>query len=126
MIEDISEEVALSDELNKEIEKEVNRLKKEGNKRVFPIVVEGDEDDEKDIFVAYFKRPSAMDLSKFQTMSPKNPQQALRQLAKDSFIGGDKILIDDDDLFAYGLQGQIMEICSFRKSRIVNLSKPGK
>jgi len=125
--EDQEQELLISASLQKDIKAKVEELQKVKKvKKVFPIAVEGDEDDEKDLYVAYFKEPTFADFSKFTAMGKSNETQALRQLGRDCLLDGDKELLDDDSLFLFGLMPQLSSIVRFRRSRIVNLSKAGK
>lgn len=120
-------ELELDSKKEKEIAKRGDELKKEKKlKKVFPLAVEGDEVDEKDLYVIFLSEPDFKTFSKFQSMGKQNEAQALRQLARDCYLDGDKELIDDDSLFLFGLMPQLMSIIHFRRSRIVNLSKAGK
>ena len=58
--------------------------------------------------------------SKFMAASKKDEVQAMRTLAKDCFLDGDKELIDNESLFLFGLMGQLSEVISTRQSTIVN------
>ena len=53
--------------------------------------------------------------------SKKDEVTAMRTLAKDCFLDGDRELIDDESLFLFGLMGQLSEIISTRQSILVNL-----
>lgn len=109
------------------IEKKVADLKANNPKaKIIPLLVEGDSDDEKDIYVGYFSQPSFINFSKYLTLSQKDQASAMRQLAKDCFVDGDRELIDDDSLFLFGLMGQLQHIIKMRGGRVINLSKPGK
>ncbi len=127
---EIIEEVenALDPKMQKAIEAKVAELKAENpKKRIYPLLVEGVEGDEKDVYVGYFEQPSLPNFSKYLTISQKQDQAvAMRQLAKDCFLAGDRELIDDDSLFLFGLMGQLQHIIKMRGGRLVNLSKPGK
>jgi len=102
--------------------KEAKKLKK-----ICPMVVFGDESaGEKPMYVAYMTEPSFPQFSKFMTASKKDEVQAMRTLAKDCFVEGDRELVDDDSLFLFGLMGQMTEIITTRQSMLVNLSMPGK
>lgn len=108
------------------IEKKVADLKANNPKaKIFPLFVEGD-GDEKDYYVGYFVQPSFINFSKYLTLSQKDQASAMRQLARDCFVDGDRELIDDDSLFLFGLMGQLQHIIKMRGGRLVNLSKPGK
>ena len=52
--------------------------------------------------------------------SKKDEVTAMRTLAKDCFLDGDKELIDTDSLFLFGLMGQLAEIIQTRQSTLVN------
>lgn len=125
-----NEEMLLTDEqIQSEIEKKVKELKAADAKlkKVFPIVVDGDTDDgEKPYYVGYFKKPAFPAFSKYLSLSQKDQAGAMRELAKDCFLDGDKELIKDDDLFIYGLMPHLAQLIEIRKGRLVNLSKAGK
>ena len=118
----------VSEELKKSIEKKVAELKESKKaKRIFPIVVEGDEADEKPIYVGYFKQPDFLTFSKYLTISQKqDPSVSLRQLAKDCFLDGDRELVDDDSLFIYGTMPYVSALTQTRRGGLVNFSKSGK
>jgi len=126
-IAEMTDEV--SPELMAVIEKKVKELKaqKPELKRIFPIVVDGNPDfGEKEMYVGYFQQPSFKTFSKYLTTSQSNQAVAMRVLAKDCFIDGDKELVDDNSLFLFGLIGQLSKIIEMRHGRLVNLSKHGK
>lgn len=111
------------------INKKVKELKAANpdKKMIFPIVVDGNvEFDEKEHYVGYFCQPSFKTFSKYLTAAQNNQAVAMRVLAKDCFLDGDRELVDDDSLFLFGLMGQLSKIIEMRSGRLVNLSKPGK
>lgn len=116
------------DKLQVEVDKMVNELHEADPKlkKVFPIVVEGEEYDEKPYYIAYFKQPSFVSFSKFMTFSQKDQVVALKELAKECFLDGDKDLINDESLFMFGLMPHLSQLIEVRKGKIVNLSKAGK
>ena len=132
--EEVSEELEedtdeLGVELRTVIEKKVAEIKvaNPNKKAIFPIVVDGNVDfGEKEHYVGYFCQPSFKTFSKYLTASQNNQAVAMRVLAKDCFLDGDKDLVDDDSLFLFGLMGQLSKIIEMRHGRLVNLSKPGK
>lgn len=66
-------------------------------RKVFPMVVFGDETSgEKEFYVAYMDEPSFPQFSKFLAASKKDEATAMKTLAKDCFLEGDKELIDND------------------------------
>ena len=121
------EEGKLVAELQKTVDAKAAKLKAENGIRViYPLVVEGQEYDEKDVYIGYFQQPNFKVFSKYLTASQSNNALAMRNLAKDCFVDGDKELIDDDSLFLFGLMGQLSQIIEMRNGTLVNLSNPGK
>lgn len=118
----------LTPERIKEVENKMAELKAANpKKRIFPLAVEGDPDfDEKYVYIGYFKQPSFVEFSKYLAASQKDQAVAMRTLARDCFLDGDRALIDDDSLFLFGLMGQLSEIIKMRQGKLVNLSKAGK
>lgn len=118
----------LTHEIEEQIANKVNELKASNPKdRIFPLAVEGDQDyGEKPVYVGYFKQPSFKVFSKYLAASQKDQVVAMRTLAYDCFLDGDKELIDNDSLFMFGLMGQLGEIIKIRQGKLVNLSKTGK
>jgi hypothetical protein len=91
-------------------------------RKVFPMVVFGDEaSGEKEFYVVYLSEPSFPQFSKFMAASKKDEVTAMRTLAKDCFLDGDKELVDNDSLFLFGLMSQLSEVVSTRQSALVNL-----
>lgn len=112
-----------------EISKKVAELKKnnEGVSAIFPIVVEGRPDfEEKPHYIGYFCQPSFKTFSKYLVASQQNQAGAMRTLARDCFLDGDKELVDNDSLFLFGLMGQLSKIIEMRNGALINLSKTGK
>lgn len=119
----------LEPDLLASIEKKAKELKEKNpdKKIIFPIVVDGNvEFGEKEHYVGYFCQPSFKTFSKYLTAAQNNQAVAMRVLAKDCFVDGDRDLVDDDSLFLFGLMGQLSKIIEMRHGRLVNLSKPGK
>ena len=117
------------EKLQKEIVAKVKELREADPKlkRVFPIMVIGDEEfGEKPYYVAYFKQPPFTAFSTNLSLSQKDQAGAMRQLAKDCFVDGDKELVKDDSLFIYGTMPQLGRIIELRQSKLVNLSTAGK
>jgi len=124
-----NEEMLLSEKIQAEVDKKVKELKDADAKlkKVFPILVEGNEDDgEKPYYIGYFKQPSFPSFSKYLSLSQKDQAGAMRELAKDCFIDGDKELIKEDSLFIFGLMPHLAQLIEIRQGRLVNLSKAGK
>jgi hypothetical protein len=124
--EDFQHEV--SADLEKEIAKKVASLKEKDPKlrHIFPIVVFGNDGDDKEQYIGYFRQPTFNVFSKYLSASQANNAVAMRTLAKDCFLAGDDELINDDSLFLFGLMGQLSKMIEMRQGVLVNLSKPGK
>ena len=75
---------------------------------------------EKEIYVAYMSEPSFPQFSNSWPL-PKGEVIAMRTLARDCFVDGDKELVDDESLFLFGLMGQLSELITTRQSVLVNL-----
>lgn len=116
------EEKTLSLEQETKIKEQANKLKSENKlRKVFPIVVWGDKKSgEKEIYVAYMKEPTFPVFSKFMAASKRDEVSAMRTLAKDCFLSGDKELVDNESLFLFGMMGQLSEIITTRQSALVN------
>lgn len=124
---ELQEVEALDPKVQAAIDKKVAELKVNNPKaRIIPLMVEGEGIDDKDIYIGYFAQPSFINFSKYLTLSQKDQALAMRQLAKDCFLDGDRELIDDDSLFLFGLMGQLQHLIKMRGGRVINLSKPGK
>ena len=121
-------QVEIAPEVQKEIESKVAEFKKADSKLrvVYPICVEGGAYDEKALYIGYFRQPTFQAFSKYIAAAQTNQAVAMRNLAKDCFLGGDIELVEDDSLFLFGLMGQLSKIIEMRHGKLVNLSKPGK
>ena len=121
-----SKELTLAQEetIKKTLE-EIRKQDPKKNKRVYPIVV-GDEYDDKDVYIAYFREPDFIAFSKFVQLQKKDEIAAVRSLAHDTFIQGDKELVDDDSLFLYGLSTKLVNIIGSRQAKVANFSIAGK
>ena len=110
----------VSDEVSQHIAEKIKELKAQHNvKKVFVIVVEGDEDDEKPLYIAYFRRPNLMQFSVYMNFVQKDLVQANKQLASNIFLDGDRELVDDEDLFLYGTMQQLSGIINSRNADMV-------
>lgn len=118
----VMEEKALTLKQESEIRERAAALKAEKKlRKVYPMVVFGDTDcGEKEIYVAYMAEPTFPQFSKFMAASKKDEVTAMRTLAKDCFIEGDRDLVDNDSLFLFGLMGQLAEIIQTRQTALVN------
>lgn len=117
------EDKSLTLELESQIKEKAGKLKTEKRlRKIYPLVVFGDvSSGEKEIYVAYMAEPTFPQFSKFMAASKKDEVMAMKTLAKDCFVDGDKELVDDESLFLFGLMGQLSEIIATRQSTLVNL-----
>lgn len=117
------ENKTLSLKQEEEVKKKAIQLKTERKiKKIFPMIVFGDTNcGEKEFYIAFLSEPTFPQFSKFMTASKRDEVSAMRTLAKDCYVDGDKELIDDDSLFLFGLMGQLSEIITTRQSTLVGL-----
>ncbi len=117
------EEKMLTLEQEKKIKETALKLKQEKKlRKIYPMVVFGEENcEEKEFYVAYLAEPTFPQFSKFMAASKKDEVMAMRTLAKDCFIDGDRDLVDNESLFLFGLMGQLSELITTRQSTLVNL-----
>lgn len=117
------EEKTLSLQMEAEIKEKAQELKAEKKlRKVYPIVVWGETScGEKEVYVAYLSEPTFPQFSKFMVASKKDEVMAMRTLAKDCFIDGDKELVDNESLFLFGLMAQLSEIITTRQTVLVGL-----
>lgn len=117
------EEKSLTLAQEAEIREKALALKAEKKlRKIHPMVVFGETSEgEKELYIAYMSEPTFPQFSKFMAASKKDEVMAMKILAKDCFIDGDKELVDNDSLFLFGLMGQLSEIITTRQSTLVNL-----
>ena len=119
--------VEISVEVREQITKKIEELRTQtGNKRIQAIVVAGDEYDEKPLYVGYFKRPNTMQFSLWMNQAQKDPVVANKTLAQDTFVSGDKELVDNEDLFLYGTMSKVAQLIESRNADLVKLSSAAK
>ncbi len=110
----------ITPEISQSIDEKVNELKEKFNvKKVFVVVVKGDEDDEKPLYIGYFRRPNLMQFSVYMNFVQKDLIQANKQLATNTFLAGDREMVDDDDLFLYGTMQQLNHLIDSRNADMV-------
>lgn len=107
--------------MRQQIAAKKEELSKMHKKRVFVIAVKGWESDEKPLYIAYLAQPNLMQFSQYMSFIQKDVVQANQMLARNVFIDGDKELIDNEDLFLYGLMPQLSKIVDSRDGELVNL-----
>ncbi len=96
-------------------------LQKLHKRRVFVVAVKGWDSDEKPLYIAYLVQPNLMQFSQYMSFIQKDVVQANQMLARNVFVDGDKELIDNEDLFLYGLMPQLSKIVDSRDGELVNL-----
>lgn len=113
-------EKELDKKIIEEIKSKIASLKADKPKRkIFPLVVFGEDGDDKEVYVGYFARPNMMTFDKFLTMSKSQGEvKSMNVLANDCFIDGDRELIDNEDLFIYGLMPQLSTILNSRTGQL--------
>lgn len=120
VVETAIEGTKLTEEMQASIKEKIKTLKDEKKiKRIFAIVVEGDDEDDKPIYVGYFRNPNIMHFSAYMSFVTKDAVQAALNLAKSTFIDGDRELIDDDDIFLRGTFDRFSAIMERRNSSLV-------
>ena len=116
------EEKMLTMKQESEIKEKAQKIKEEKKlRKIYPMVVFGEACDEKEVYVAYMSEPTFPQFSKFMAASKKDEVMAMRTLARDCFIDGDRELVDNDSMFLFGLMGQLSELITTRQSTLVNL-----
>lgn len=88
-------------------------------RKIFIIVVEGEEGDDKPLYIAYFRRPSLIHFSQYMNFVQKDVVQANKMLATNVFLAGDRELVDDDELFLYGSMQQLTALIESRNAEMV-------
>lgn len=107
-------------EIREEIVKKAEALKAEHKlRKIFIVIVEGEEGDEKPLYIGYLRRPSLMHFSQYMNFVQKDVVQANKMLATNVFLAGDRELVDDDELFLYGTMGQLSQIIDSRNADMV-------
>lgn len=108
-------------DVREEIIKKAQELKQQFKlRKIFIAVIEGDEGlDDKPFYIAYLRRPSLMHFSQYMNFAQKDVVQANQMLAKNVFLAGDRELVDDEDLFLYGLMSQLNHIIDSRNADLV-------
>ncbi len=78
-------------------QEELDRLKaKYGD--IYEISVPLD-DEEKELVVAYFRKPDRTTLGAALSQEERNPMKGKEILLRSTFVAGDKRILEDDDLF---------------------------
>ncbi|WP_373123661.1 hypothetical protein [Bacteroides caccae] len=107
-------------EVREEIVKKAEELKAQHKlRKIFIIVVEGEEGDDKPLYIAYLRRPNLIHFSQYMNFVQKDLVQASKMLATNVFLAGDRELIDDDELFLYGTMQQLSHLTDSRNADMV-------
>jgi hypothetical protein len=107
-------------EVRQEIVKKAEELKAQHKlRKIFIIVVEGEEGDDKPLYIAYLRRPSLIHFSQYMNFVQKDLVQASKMLATNVFLAGDRELVDDDELFLYGTMQQLNHLIDSRNADMV-------
>lgn len=113
-------------EIREGIEKKVAAIREQTKeKRIFPIVIKGDDYDDKPWYIGYFKRPGIGAYSMFMNKVQSDSIQASQMLAQNCFIDGDKEMLDGD-LFIFGTMNQLTMLVENRHAVLVKVSSAGK
>lgn len=119
---ELTANISIPVEIREEINKKAEELKaKNGLRKVYVVVVEGDKSDSKPLYIAYLRRPNLMHFSQYMNFVQKDLVQANKMLAQNIFLAGDKELIDDDELFLYGTMQQLTGIIDSRNADLVKV-----
>lgn len=117
---ELTNNVAVPLSIREEIAKKAEELKAQHKlRKIFVVVVQGEEDDAKPFYIGYFRRPGLMHFSQYMSFIQKDIVQANKMLASNTFIAGDRELVDDEDLFLYGAMQQISNLIDSRSADLV-------
>lgn len=109
-------------EVREEIIKKAQALKEENKlRKIFVVIVAGEEGDSKPLYIAYMRRANLVHFSQYMNFVQKDYVQASKMLAQNIFLAGDKELIDDDELFLYGTMQQLNGIIDTRNADLVKV-----
>ena len=108
-------------EMRQKMAAKKEELERQHKKRVYVVAVKGWENDEKPYYIAYLAQPNLMQFSQYMSFIQKDVVQANQMLARNVFLDGDKELVDNEDLFLYGLMPQLSKIVDSRDGELVNL-----
>lgn len=112
--------IEIPDEIREEIVNKAQALKAEHKlRKIFIVLVEGEEGDEKPFYIAYLRRPSLPHFSQYMSFAQKDVIQANKMLALNVFVAGDRELVDDDELFLYGTMSQLNQLIESRNAEMV-------
>jgi len=87
---------------------------KHGVKTVFEISVQ---DEEENTVTAYFKKPGRQVLSLSLSIQDRDPLKAKEIILRNGYLGGDKRIMDDDELFISACT-VVDEMITYRKATL--------
>ena len=117
---EVSSDFEIPSELQEAIETHAKELKTKFKlRKVFAVVVAGEGENDKPYYIGYFRRPGLMPFSQYMSFVQKDVVQANKNLSQNIFLDGDRELIDDEELFIYGLMQQIGNIVGSLDSKLV-------
>lgn len=112
----------IPEEMRESIKTKIAELKSQHKVRtIMAVVVKGEEGDAKPYYIAYLRRPNMRDFSQYMAFVQKDMVQANFMLAQNVFVDGDRELINDEELFLFGLQTQLTHLIDSRHSELVKL-----
>lgn len=117
----------ISESIRQQIQSKIASIKAEKKlKKVYAVVVYGDDDDAKEVYIGYFRRPDIGSYSRFMIRVQEDQIQASLSLAQACFIEGDRELVNDTDMFSFGTMNQLGAIIKSRGAELVKLPSVGK
>ena len=110
------------EKIKKEVKEAIEDIKAKNPKirKVFPFLIEGEDGDEKDRYIIYLRQPSLVEFSQYMSLAEADGVGAMRDLAKNCYVGGDKEPVNDENIFLFGLLPNMQSILATRQSRLVN------
>lgn len=117
---ELTNNIAIPLSIREKIAKKAEELKAQHKlRKIFVVVVQGEEDDEKPFYIGYFRRPGLIHFSQYMSFIQKDIVQANKMLASNTFIAGDRELVEDEDIFLYGTMQQISNLIDSRSADLV-------
>lgn len=117
---EVNTDMTIPEDLQKQITEHAKELKKKLKlRKVYAVVVAGDGADDKPYYIAYFRRPGLMPFSQYMNFVQKDVVQANKNLATNIFLEGDRELIDDEELFIFGLMQKLGGIIESLDGKLV-------
>ena len=117
---EVNSDFEIPTDLKEAVEAHAKELKSKLKlRKIFAVVVAGEGENDKPYYIAYFRRPGLMPFSQYMSFVQKDVVQANKNLAQNIFLEGDRELVDDEELFIYGLMQQIGNIVGSLDSKLV-------